>query len=349
MLFKHIPFFFLLLVTAISSTQNYIPNADFENCTKLGKKWMGTRSEFDASIVDWVSPIDGSPDILFDEALPYMFPPRSNVDMTGVLPHSGRVMLGIKTYGCAENWVHCKEYVEVELTEALTPGAEYKFSVWLKRLYNSTNSNDLGFILSDSLIFQKFADNLFDFTPYQISDSLVGSDGNGWQQFSYTFKASRPSKYISFGNFLPDNLCTVYDDPKTNLPYTFWLLDDFSLVEIKKANILLNIPDVSFNFNESQLKKEGEVILEQFALDFIEKGIQSSLTIRGHTDNIGNENYNQNLSLARAKTVVNFLQKKGLSVVMTPEGMGSQAPVANNDTEEGRASNRRVVILSGVE
>jgi outer membrane protein OmpA-like peptidoglycan-associated protein len=70
------------------------------------------------------------------------------------------------------------------------------------------------------------------------------------------------------------------------------------------------------------------------------------IEIRGHTDNIGNENYNKKLSIARAATVYNYLSRKGIAPArMKYRGFGTTVPVDNNDTESGRAKNRRVEVL----
>ncbi|MEO6037428.1 MAG: OmpA family protein, partial [Saprospiraceae bacterium] len=69
------------------------------------------------------------------------------------------------------------------------------------------------------------------------------------------------------------------------------------------------------------------------------------IKIGGYTDNVGKEAANQKLSQARAETVQNALIKMGNAKNrLTAEGYGSQHPVASNDTEEGRAQNRRTAI-----
>jgi OOP family OmpA-OmpF porin len=65
--------------------------------------------------------------------------------------------------------------------------------------------------------------------------------------------------------------------------------------------------------------------------------------IDGHTDSVGNQDYNLKLSQARAKLVRLYLHEKGIKMDrMTVDGFGKFKPVADNATEEGRALNRRV-------
>ena len=65
--------------------------------------------------------------------------------------------------------------------------------------------------------------------------------------------------------------------------------------------------------------------------------------INAHTDNIGSDHFNQELSEKRAASVVQYLIGMGLDPAhLVPQGFGETQPVATNDTEEGRALNRRV-------
>jgi outer membrane protein OmpA-like peptidoglycan-associated protein len=67
------------------------------------------------------------------------------------------------------------------------------------------------------------------------------------------------------------------------------------------------------------------------------------VVITGHTDNVGSQKFNQDLSLKRAQAVKNWLVKKGIkSNRMRTVGRGLNEPVASNETEEGRAENRRM-------
>ena len=66
------------------------------------------------------------------------------------------------------------------------------------------------------------------------------------------------------------------------------------------------------------------------------------IEVSGHTDNTGDKKANVILSEQRARAVVNFLIEKGIPAArMTYKGYGDTKPVASNDTEEGKAKNRR--------
>jgi outer membrane protein OmpA-like peptidoglycan-associated protein len=69
------------------------------------------------------------------------------------------------------------------------------------------------------------------------------------------------------------------------------------------------------------------------------------LEVQGHTDNVGNDAYNQTLSEARAKAVATWLTQHGVAADrLTAKGYGKTKPVADNGSDEGRAKNRRVEI-----
>jgi outer membrane protein OmpA-like peptidoglycan-associated protein len=71
--------------------------------------------------------------------------------------------------------------------------------------------------------------------------------------------------------------------------------------------------------------------------------------VEGHTDSIGTDDYNQQLSEHRAEAVRDYLVQQGISAdTIVASGFGKTAPVASNDTPEGRQQNRRVeLVLSG--
>ena len=73
------------------------------------------------------------------------------------------------------------------------------------------------------------------------------------------------------------------------------------------------------------------------------------LSVEGHTDSVGSDDYNQQLSERRAEAVREYFVQQGISSdAVTASGFGKTAPVASNDTSEGRQQNRRVeLVLSG--
>ncbi|MGF6517860.1 OOP family OmpA-OmpF porin [Pseudomonas sp. BT76 TE3572] len=107
---------------------------------------------------------------------------------------------------------------------------------------------------------------------------------------------------------------------------------------------LSDVGDVLFAFNQSELTPAA-----QSKLDSLMPKLQSddvvSIKVIGHTDSVGSDTYNQALSERRASSVAAYLLSQGLAPnKLTSEGKGQSQPVADNETEEGRAKNRRVEL-----
>ena len=109
--------------------------------------------------------------------------------------------------------------------------------------------------------------------------------------------------------------------------------------------ILVNLPDgVTFAVDSTTISPAFQATLDQIAQSL--KDYPDSLVdVYGHTDSTGSDAYNQDLSERRARSVAKYLAMRGVSSArIRSQGFGEQYPVASNDTEEGRALNRRVEI-----
>jgi OOP family OmpA-OmpF porin len=101
---------------------------------------------------------------------------------------------------------------------------------------------------------------------------------------------------------------------------------------------------VLFDFNKSTLQPSSDATLQP-AANTMNANKTLKLEVQGHTDNVGNDAYNQTLSEARAKAVVAWLTQHGVEAArLTAKGYGKTIPVADNGSDEGRAKNRRVEI-----
>lgn len=102
---------------------------------------------------------------------------------------------------------------------------------------------------------------------------------------------------------------------------------------------------ILFGFDRSDLSATAAGNLDKLAT-ILEKYPETNIEVQGHTDSKGTETYNMSLSERRASTVATYLRGKGISASrITTKGYGETAPIASNDTEEGRAQNRRVNFL----
>ncbi|MEF2146835.1 OmpA family protein [Aquilutibacter rugosus] len=110
-------------------------------------------------------------------------------------------------------------------------------------------------------------------------------------------------------------------------------------------NITLNMPgNVTFDHDQSNVKAQFYGTLGEVASTLNEYN-QTVIQVAGFTDSTGTDSYNQALSERRANAVASYLTSKGVaSNRMVIKGLGESYPIASNDSEAGRAQNRRVEI-----
>lgn len=101
-----------------------------------------------------------------------------------------------------------------------------------------------------------------------------------------------------------------------------------------------------FDFDSEQLKVQQREQLVKVGRTLAQVGL-TGLRIEGHTDNVGDAEYNRRLSQRRANVVAQVLATAGLLPERLPtRGFGSAKPIADNASEAGRAQNRRVVLIA---
>ncbi|MGY6519521.1 MAG: OmpA family protein [Lysobacteraceae bacterium] len=110
-------------------------------------------------------------------------------------------------------------------------------------------------------------------------------------------------------------------------------------------DLILTMPEaITFGFDSSDLNPRALGVLDRIgavAMDYP----QTLVEVTGHTDSVGSDAYNDRLSERRARAVADYLGGRGVSNDrMIVIGAGKRYPVASNDTEQGRAQNRRVEI-----
>lgn len=108
------------------------------------------------------------------------------------------------------------------------------------------------------------------------------------------------------------------------------------------------VNDIKYATNSAEITRSSEYILDEL-ITFLKENPTVRIRIEGHTDSRGGAAENKVLSENRASTVRNYIQNKGIAANrLTHQGHGPEKPIASNDTEEGRAKNRRTefVIVS---
>lgn len=110
------------------------------------------------------------------------------------------------------------------------------------------------------------------------------------------------------------------------------------------APLRLVLDDVNFDFDKASLRPEAYPKLDE-AAESLKAWGDGKVEVAGHTDSIGSEAYNMDLSLRRAESVKNYMVSKGIPADrMVVKGYGESQPVADNATDEGRFQNRRVEL-----
>ena len=127
-------------------------------------------------------------------------------------------------------------------------------------------------------------------------------------------------------------------------------LKETQLGEAFEKNVPLNpiqlgekiiLKNIFFETGKYNLRNQSKVELNKL-INFLNNNPKIKVEVSGHTDNVGNQQANQILSENRAKAVVDYLTKNGVdSSRIQAKGYGDHKPIADNETEEGRAKNRR--------
>jgi outer membrane protein OmpA-like peptidoglycan-associated protein len=112
--------------------------------------------------------------------------------------------------------------------------------------------------------------------------------------------------------------------------------------------LIVNMSDVLFDTGKYTLKPNTQISLAKVS-GILQAYPGLKLQVEGYTDSVGGDDYNQKLSENRADAVRNFLVEQGVhSDNISSTGYGKAKPVADNDTAQGRAQNRRVqLVVSG--
>ncbi|MFN0216094.1 MAG: OmpA family protein, partial [Saprospiraceae bacterium] len=203
---------------------------------------------------------------------------------------------------------------------------------------------------------------------------IIQTDGQ-WVKLSTSFVPDQPFQHFTVGNFFADKVTANDLSPeghkKTEIKnasqgaaidkikrVTYLCVDDIFIalenlppppLSIEKALL----KDKKYTFSSGVLFDSGKADLRPEAgpaLDslvaFLEKFPEVVLGVSGHTDDVGTDEYNQNLSERRARSVQDYLEIKGIRADhLRSRGFGEARPVAENTSEQGRQANRRVECI----
>ena len=358
-----IRFLILLMGTLLSPSglvaQNLVPNPSFEKVNKIFPRWIPNHMMFEENIKEWTTPNEGSPDILFEKIMANMKPPRKGVDLSPHQPRTGKMTIGIKTYGCETMTQHCKEYIQVKLKERINKGAQYFIEFWVNPMSTSIYTNNIGLAFSDAEIQDDSEYGIHYFEPVVNEKNVVENVPNDWHRIATTVTADGDYDYIIIGNFYTDG-DTEIKEAKGDLKYSYYLIDDvvvrplnapknndLSMADLELGSAI-TLNNILFETAKATLLPASYKELDQLR-SILEENATMTIQINGHTDNQGSADYNLKLSKERASAVVDYLAQKGIAKErMEYKGFGERQAIASNDTPDGQQLNRRVefVILT---
>jgi outer membrane protein OmpA-like peptidoglycan-associated protein len=359
--------FLLLLVSRVGAQQsrkeaplNLVPNPGFEKFIGTPDRWFYRGADFALTARYWFSATTASPDAYGPGIkVPYDWAEKGFGNRK---PRSGKNMAGITVFGCTDGKPHCREYIQIQLTEPLVVGQNYLFECWVSPLDRSMYINNIGAYMSINPIRRTTDEVLVREAQVASANILKPAKPGAWMKISGIFQAKYPAEHLLIGNFNDDEhtLSTAVGADVYN--YAYYYIDD---VLLQKAPPYLTVPvpdddltkqkmapgksfllkNIYFEFDRHELMPRSFVELKKL-LGILTKYPTMTIEIVGNTDNVGNDAYNTTLSQQRAQSVVNYLvenhvHKNRLRV----RGEGEKKPISTNETEEGRQLNRRVEFV----
>lgn len=354
----------LLSISSIAygqeESENIVPNPGFELYSGTPLGWFYTGRDFTRVLKYWESPTAASPDVYG----PKVFVPSQwkEQGFGESQPVNGNTMIGITLYGCAEGKPHCREYVQIRLSEPLVIGQRYAVEYLVKPLPRSIRIKNIGAVFSVDRIHKRL-DELIEMIPQIEPETIMTTEDEDWMKVSGEFYASDPAEFMVLGNFYPDEKTKFeychHNDP---LQFAYYYIDDVAVIklppiidapigedELSKVDLVagktVQLNNIYFDLDHDDFLPRS--YRELYALvKLMKDNAEMRIEIHGHTDNIGTDEYNLALSKSRASAVANYVIRHGVDASRVfPRGYGSTRPIATNDSEDGRQENRRVEFL----
>jgi outer membrane protein OmpA-like peptidoglycan-associated protein len=359
---RYVFWFGLVLSTfEVFSQTNIVPNPGFERFASPPVGWTYKGATFGEVVKYWFSATTASPDV-------YGPGVRVPVDWAEKgfgkeKPRSGKSMAGLTLWGCTNGKPHCREFIEIQLSEPLVIGQTYYVEFWVQPLQRALYINQIGAYFSVGEI-RRTTDELLVREAQVRADKVVRAKKGQWAKVSGYFEAKYEAEFILIGNFTEDNLTLVETPSGVAEPfnYAYYYVDDvlvkksppYKPVPVKPDDLTLaklekgktfQLKNIYFEFDKDELMPRSYVELNKL-LKIMRDNPKLAIEIVGHTDNFGNDAYNVGLSKRRAQAVVDFLtQNKIAASRLRSRGEGEAKPIASNETAEGRAQNRRVEFI----
>lgn len=354
-------------------SNNYLVNGDFERYKYKPVLIVNDgHNPIEAQIPGWVSAEGTSADYYnynrkIQDVPEHVDPGTSVSGYVGILIYNSR----------RESY---SERIQTQLKQNLTPGKRYCLTLDIRLSINAGYFTEKFEALFSPGPKYTITDSLQSDSLKRITYLHTLDNTNRWQQLCHCFTADGSERYLTLGLFsLQDAGVTKTTERYKSLmdinEAAYYLIDNVSVAEVSddytctqklfvkrlekekqqklKSNIFnmlltgeskaITFRNVQFETNRSDLKQESFPELEQLK-SFLENS-NAHIEIAGFTDNVGQADHNQTLSLARAESIKNWLVTRGIEDFrLKTVGYGASNFVAQNDTEANRQLNRRVEI-----
>lgn len=358
-------FFFLggFLGLHIAGAQNLVINPSFEEHQRCPNNFSTNSKEF--NLPGWHSANSGTPDYYHqcswgDCDVPFNWAGESNA-------HSGLAYAGLYVWNRPNNKPRSyREYIQGELSAPLKKDKRYRLEFYFKLASYSVYSVDrIGMLLTDTAIVNK-DDKAITVIPTLSVIREEPISKSGWDQAVMEYRAKGGEKYITIGNFF-DNLTTQFtqlESRKGKSPMlngsAYFYIDDVSVVPLDPEEIPAPLvwtdgqevkPDetyvlknIQFEFDRYKLLPVSFPELNKL-VSILSQKPDWKAELNGHTDDVGSDEYNLELSQNRARSVGEYLRSKGIeaSRIIT-NGFGKQRPLIESKDEAARTLNRRVEV-----
>ncbi len=356
----------LVFVTAVSTAQNLVPNARFDDYVYCP---VGINQSTLEILKDWSQVGSGTPDY-FHSCGTDMGVPRNIFGKREAAAGDGYA--GLVAFSPSKR--NYREYLQIKLTSPLRTGEWYCIEMKVALADNALYTCDgLGMALS------QFPYRKQGHTHLPIEPVLENPAGHvlyfypDWIHLSTSFIAEGQEEYLIIGNFLADEMMQV----KTRnvevtrgkpVHHAYYFIDDVSIrlargpddcdntvvvlknavenTELKDMDYrAVRLQSILFEFDTEQITPEAEEVLSQVLL-VLKRNPYYEVEVAGHTDIVGREGYNLGLSRRRSEQVIHYLNSRGISSKrLRINYHGSAQPVTTNETAAGRQQNRRVEFL----
>lgn len=352
---------FYLLFLSFSSilSQNLVLNPSFEEYFDCPKGI----SFFHRNVKHWSVPNNGTTDYY-----------NSCSDQMGFnnfigmqKPKTGEGFAGIYVYQKG----NYREYVQGKLSKNLDRDKIYEVSFYINLAENSSHAIKNFQILFSSTKLISYTGDYIDVEKLSKKTKLLKSlqfanegfvtDTINWIKFTAQYKASGFENYFTIGNFDSNSkLEKLKVKSQKGTSQGHYYIDDVSIQSLKKeistetiieneieeslfeTNKIYTFKNVLFEFDKSDLLEVSKIELLKLS-DYLLNNPELTIEIYGHTDTIGTQKRNDELSIERAKSVSDYLILHGLDERRIKWfGYGSSKPIEDNNYEEGRSKNRRV-------